>query len=80
MLDDHLIVSGSTGTERVDFDAPLSGGSSHPDWFDATARDFFAEVADPAIRGRNLEVAGDCLRVIAAAQASHRAGGTRRLV
>ncbi len=74
LLDDHLVLDGPRG-ETLRFDAPLSGGSTHPDWFDATAARFLDEVDGRSPRGANLAVATTCFCVLEAAWRSAADGG-----
>jgi predicted dehydrogenase len=71
--DDRLLVMPGDGawSERV-FEAPLSGGSHHADWFGGLLEAFRAEIADPAARGANLREAGWC---VALTDAAYRAAG-----
>lgn len=46
---------------RFDFSHSLSNGSHHPDWFDSVIESFRREIEDPALRGRNLAEAEQCL-------------------
>jgi hypothetical protein len=46
---------------RFEFPQSLSEGSSHPDWFDAVIESFRREIEEPALRGRNLAEAEQCL-------------------
>jgi hypothetical protein len=54
---------------------PMSDGSHHPDWFDAVASEFLAEVAGAAPRGANLAEARLCVALEQAARESSRQGG-----
>jgi predicted dehydrogenase len=54
---------------------PLSDGSHHPDWFDAVASQFLAEVTGAAPRGVNLAEARRCVALEQAARESSRQGG-----
>jgi predicted dehydrogenase len=54
---------------------PLSDGSHHPDWFDAVASQFLAEVTGAASRGVNLAEARLCVALEHAARESSRQGG-----
>ena len=53
----------------------LSDGSHHPDWCDAVADEFLAEVTGAAPRGRNLAEASLCVALEQGARASSLAGG-----
>jgi predicted dehydrogenase len=46
---------------RFEFPQSLSNGSNHPDWFDAVIESFLREIEEPALRGRNLAEAEQCL-------------------
>jgi hypothetical protein len=54
---------------------PMSDGSHHPDWFDAVASEFLAEVVGAAPRGPNLAEARLCVALEQAARESSRQGG-----
>jgi predicted dehydrogenase len=58
--------------ERFQFDAGLSSGSHHPDWFEFVAEEFSGELNDVSRRGANLRVARLCLRLIEQCKASGR--------
>jgi predicted dehydrogenase len=74
-LHDDVLRLTTDGGERDWSCPPLSGGSHHPDWFGAVARDFLAEVSgDP--RGANLAEATLCASIEALARESSRLGGT----
>jgi predicted dehydrogenase len=66
--DDRLLVMPRDGewSERL-FEAPLSGGSHHADWFGALLNAFADEVDNPAARGANLKEAGWCVALTDAA-------------
>jgi len=61
---DLLEING--GQER--FPESLTAGSHHADWFGGVIERFIAEVGNPSVRGRNLEVAAICANVLAAAR------------
>jgi predicted dehydrogenase len=46
---------------RFEFPQSLSNGSNHPDWFAPVIESFKREIEDPAVRGRNLAEAEQCL-------------------
>jgi predicted dehydrogenase len=71
--DDRLLVMPRDGawTERA-FEAPLSGGSHHADWFGGLLQAFGEEVENPAARGANLREAGWC---VALTESTYRAAG-----
>ncbi len=75
LLDDTLRIETEDGVEKRRFAAGLSAGSTHPDWFDATAREFLDEVEGRTPRGTNLSVASACFRLLDAAWRSADAGG-----
>src|SRR5438309_2237530 len=76
-----LVREGAIGqVTRVDWHTlrtrpALSGGGYHPDWFDAVADEFLAEVAGQAPRGANLDEASLCVALESSARASSLAGG-----
>ncbi|MDE2039059.1 MAG: Gfo/Idh/MocA family oxidoreductase [Elusimicrobia bacterium] len=72
--DDELLVRSPAGVERFSFAAPLSAGSAHPSWFSDMLSDFFSELSDASLRGRNLKEASFCLSVIHRAYQSVRQG------
>jgi predicted dehydrogenase len=74
--DDRLIVMPGEGawSERS-FDAPLSGGSHHADWFGPLLSVFEAEIESPAQRGENLREAGWCVALMNAAYRAECGGG-----
>jgi predicted dehydrogenase len=55
----------------------IAEGSHHPDWFRGVVDEFLREVRDTAVRGRNLEEADLCARLLALARESSRLGGAR---
>jgi predicted dehydrogenase len=73
--DDRLLLTTHDGKrEEKKFDAALSAGSHHADWFKTLFPDFLAEVANVTLRGRNLKEAGWCAALTAAAYDSNRRG------
>jgi predicted dehydrogenase len=56
-----LVLERSDEIFRFEFPQSLSEGSSHPDWFDAVIESFRREIEEPALRGRNLAEAEQCL-------------------
>jgi oxidoreductase len=74
--DDRLALMPREGawSDRA-FEAPLSGGSHHADWFDSLLHAFGREIGDPAARGVNLGEAGWCVALTDAAYRSARANG-----
>jgi predicted dehydrogenase len=58
-----------------EFPDSLSEGSHHPGWFAGVAAEFLSEIRDPALRGRSLAEAADCLETIRLARESSRRGG-----
>ncbi|OGR96424.1 MAG: hypothetical protein A2902_06480 [Elusimicrobia bacterium RIFCSPLOWO2_01_FULL_64_13] len=77
MEDDVLRVfrgGGAEPEEVIRFDAALSAGSHHPDWFGRVISEFSGEIGDPAVRGRSLCAARTCLELVLAAKESHRQG------
>jgi predicted dehydrogenase len=76
LQDDTLVLTrGGDGTNRWLCPPALSGGGYHPDWFDAVADQFLAEVIGQAPRGANLDEASLCVALEQSARASSRAGG-----
>jgi predicted dehydrogenase len=74
MLDDEIVVRNAEGVKKFSFDAALSAGSSHPTWFASMLPDFEQEMADSAVRGRNIEEASFCLSIIHRAYTGARYG------
>ncbi len=73
--DDHLIfLPRNNGGMRHDFDEALSGGSHHPRWMERVFDDFYSEIIDEGVRGRNLDEARWCARLIDLAYKSGREG------
>ena len=75
VLDDHIVceegVQGGCGRKVLkSFEEGLSHGSHHPDWYGMVIEEFVAEIRDPGLRGRNLEQASMCLRMLDAARRS----------
>jgi scyllo-inositol 2-dehydrogenase (NADP+) len=76
LQDDTLVLSrGGDGASRWPCPPALSGGGYHPDWFDAVAEQFLAEVTGQAPRGENLDEASLCVALEHSARASSLAGG-----
>jgi predicted dehydrogenase len=70
--DDRLLITSHDGKrEEIGFDAALSAGSHHPDWFHNLLPDFLAELKDPARRGANFREAGWCVALTCAAYESN---------
>jgi predicted dehydrogenase len=67
-------VDGSMPTGEWTFPS-LAEGSHHPDWFGGVVDDFFAEIAEPGRRGRNLAEAALCANILALARESSARGG-----
>ncbi len=61
--------------ETFKFDAPLSAGSHHPDWFGLVIEEFFGELSDEGKRGNNFTMAKSCLRLIEQSKRSSEQGG-----
>jgi predicted dehydrogenase len=74
-IEDDLLslVQNDGHVERFQFDAGLSSGSHHPDWFEFVADEFAGELDDASRRGANLKVAQLCVRLVEQSKASHRA-------
>lgn len=63
--DDRLEISAKGApSEKFQFEAGLSQGSHHPDWFEFVAREFAGELSDASKRGANMRDARLCLRLI----------------
>ncbi len=62
------------GSEVLKFNAPLSKGSHHPDWFSEVIEEFAGELKDPAKKGNNFEQAKMCFNLFKAAMESNRTG------
>ena len=70
--DDRLLLTTHDGQkEETKFDAPLSAGSHHSDWFKNLLPDFVEEIRDPAKRGANFREAGWCVALTCAAYESN---------
>ncbi|MDI6852533.1 MAG: Gfo/Idh/MocA family oxidoreductase [Deltaproteobacteria bacterium] len=77
MADDRLLIAPvDRPAETMSFPAKVSAGSHHPDWMGGVLQEFLAEIADPGLRGRNLEEAELCARLIRLAYLSHQHGGS----
>ncbi len=73
--DDRLLLTTRDGQrEEAHFDAPLSAGSHHADWFQALLPEFVAEINIPSKRGTNFKEAGWCLALTSAAYQSNLQG------
>jgi predicted dehydrogenase len=73
--DDRILVTTHDGKrDEIVFDAALSAGSHHADWFKALLPDFLEEIRDPAKRGQNFREAGWCVALTTAAYASNLRG------
>jgi len=71
--DDSLCLDRKDGSqENFQFDAGLSKGSHHPDWFEFVAEEFAEELKDVSRRGANLKVAQLCLRLVEQSKAACR--------
>jgi hypothetical protein len=72
--DDSLRLVRNDGSEkRFPFDAGLSSGSHHPDWFEYVAEEFAGELMDVSRRGANMKIAQLCLRLVEQSKAASRA-------
>jgi predicted dehydrogenase len=70
--DDRLLLTTHDGEKQeIKFEAALSAGSHHADWFQALLPEFIAEIKDPAKRGANFQEAGWCLALTQASYASN---------
>lgn len=73
--DDRLLLTTHKGEKQeIAFDAALSAGSHHSDWFQTLWPDFVEEMRNPAKRGANFKEAGWCLALTQAAYQSNRLG------
>ena len=73
--DDRLLLTTHDGErEEIQYDAALSAGSHHADWFKTLLPDFIAEIKNSANRGANFKEAGWCLALAAAAYQSNLQG------
>jgi predicted dehydrogenase len=71
--DDSLLLNRRDGSqERFQFEAGLSQGSHHPEWFEFVSQEFAGELKDVSRRGENLRMARRCLRLIERCKASSR--------
>ena len=76
LQDDTLVLTrGGDSTSRWLCPPALSGGGYHPDWFEAVADQFLAEVTGQAPRGANLDEASLCAALEHSARTSSLAGG-----
>ncbi|HEY5814225.1 MAG TPA: Gfo/Idh/MocA family oxidoreductase, partial [Terrimicrobiaceae bacterium] len=73
-IEDHRLrlVHKDGSEEEFQFDARLSTGSHHPDWFEFVAEEFAEELANVSSRGANLRLAHQCLRLIEQSKAASR--------
>jgi predicted dehydrogenase len=79
--DDRLRVTTRDGRQdEARFDAALSAGSHHADWFQRLLPAFLEELRDPAQRGRNFREAGWCLAMTSAAYESSAHNATEAAV
>ncbi len=73
--DDRLLLTTHDGQrEEIPFDAALSAGSHHADWFQALFPTFIEEIKNPVQRGANFKEAGWCLALTTAAYQSNLQG------
>ena len=74
--DDRILLSTTRGDarEEIKFEAALSAGSHHADWFKALLPEFITEIKNPARRGANFKEAGWCLALTSAAYQSNLQG------
>jgi len=74
--DDRILLTTTRGGEReeIKFEAALSAGSHHADWFKELLPQFLEEIKDPARRGANFKEAGWCLALTSAAYQSNLQG------
>src|SRR5262247_2879478 len=77
LRDDTLVLKsgGAAADSAWPCPPPMSDGSHHPDWFDAVAGEFLAEVTGAAPRGVNLAEARLCIALEHAARESSRQNG-----
>lgn len=73
--DDRLLWTTHDGQKgEIMFDAALSAGSHHADWFQALLPDFLEEIRSPTKRGQNFKEAGWCVALTCAAYESNLRG------
>jgi predicted dehydrogenase len=73
--DDRILLTTHTGErEEIKFEAALSAGSHHADWFKTLLPEFITEMKNPARCGANFKEAGWCLALTAAAYQSNLQG------
>lgn len=71
-IEDHCLRLEKRGVqETYNFDAPLSGGSHHPDWFKDVITEFYNELENKEMKGKNLEIAKTCLYLLERAKESN---------
>jgi predicted dehydrogenase len=70
-----LLLERGGKTFRFEFAESLSNGSNHPDWFDDVIESLRREIEEPALRGRNLAEAEQCLILTTLAYESAAQGG-----
>lgn len=70
--DDSLKIEphGGGAAEAFQFEAPLSHGSHHPDWFGGVIEEFQKELTDAKACGNNLKMAKMCLSLIERSKSS----------
>ena len=69
--DDRVSVRRGEEVESYVCSESLSAGSQHPEWFGRVIDAFRRELRDPAVRGENLLEAGQCIKLLSLAYASH---------
>lgn len=73
--DDRLLLTTLDGhREEIAFEAALSAGSHHPEWFRSLLPAFLEEIRNPLKRGQNFREAGWCVALTSAAYESNLRG------
>jgi len=78
--DDRVTVRRGEEVESFVCSESLSAGSQHPEWFGRVIDAFQLELQDPARRGENLLEAGQCIKLLSLAYASHTEAAPARRV
>ncbi len=73
---DYIVLTTSSNEEKINFSKPLSHGSHHPEWFESTVHEFFAEIGEVERKRENLSQAAACLAIVEGCQNSHNQNGT----
>jgi len=69
--DDRVSMRRGEEVESFVCSESLSAGSQHPEWFGRVIDAFQRELQDPTVRGENLLEAGQCIKLLSLAYASH---------